>query len=53
MNRAGSVMNKLDFNWTMHFSDEQICVHLKKHFGMAKPVGEGFFHWVEAPRIKD
>jgi len=36
-------MNELDFEWATGLSDEQIRVNLKRHFGMAKPVGEGVF----------
>jgi len=42
-NWAGSLMNELDFDWAMGLSYDQIRVKLKRHFGMAKQVGEGFF----------
>jgi len=34
-------MNELDFDWAIGLSDEQIRVNLKRHFGLARPVGEG------------
>jgi len=53
-NRAGSVMNELDFDWTLGLSDDQITREPKETFWYGQASGcRVFFDGVRARSVKD